>query len=116
MKKKESTKNLHKQIPGKENEVSPITLNEEIPQNPDPHIDQDFPGYPHPPAPKTIIHPKSPNEKLVAGTLKKSRGKNREKNSQDELDSDGSANAFERTELNEPPQKKKKPNSKNSSY
>ena len=116
MKKKESTKNLHKQIAGKEKEASPITLNEEIPQNPDPHIDQDFPGYPHLPSQKNIIDPKSPNEKLVAGTVKKSHGKNREKNSQLELDSDGSANAFEQTELNEPPQKKKKPNSKNSSY
>lgn len=102
MKKKDDSKSIHKKLLDKEKSPSPITSNEEIPQNPDPHIDQDFPGYPHSPSHKNVIHPKSPNEKLVAGTVKKSRGKNREKNSQHELDSDGSANAFERTELNEP--------------
>lgn len=44
---------------------------EEIQQNPDPHIDQDFPGYPHLPADKKSITPVTVTEKKLAGANKK---------------------------------------------
>lgn len=56
----------------------PIQGKEEVQKNPDKHIDQDFPGYPHPPS----------QEK----TIKK------EKDTDDEQYSDGSANAFSESE------------------
>ena len=40
---------------------------EEIQQNPDPHIDQDFPGFPHLPSDKKSITPKTVTEKKLAG-------------------------------------------------
>lgn len=43
----------------------------EIQQNSDPHIDQDFPGYPHLPADKKSISPVTKTEKKLAGTHKK---------------------------------------------
>lgn len=49
---------------------SPIKK-EEIQQNPDPHIDQDFPGYPYLPADKKSINPVTETEKKLAGTHKK---------------------------------------------
>ncbi len=44
---------------------------EEIQQNSDPHIDQDFPGYPHLPADKKSITPVTVTEKKLAGAQKK---------------------------------------------
>ena len=44
---------------------------EEIQQNPDPHIDQDFPGFPHLPADKKSITPVTTVEKKLAGVNKK---------------------------------------------
>ena len=44
---------------------------EEIQQNPDPHIDQDFPGFPHLPANKKTITPVTLTEKKLAGANKK---------------------------------------------
>lgn len=44
---------------------------EEIQQNPDPHIDQDFPGYPHLPSDKKSITPKTGTEKKLASAHKK---------------------------------------------
>ena len=38
-----------------------------IQQNPDPHIDQDFPGYPHGTASKAWINPKTAHDKKVVG-------------------------------------------------
>ena len=117
MKKKETTKEIHKKIPQKE-KPAPIISNEEIPVNPDPHIDQDFPGYPHSPSKKNAIHPQTKNEKLAAGTTtKKSKpSKNREKNPRSEQEGDGSANAFEQTELSEYPENKKQGKPKNPAY
>jgi hypothetical protein len=43
----------------------------EVQQNPDPHIDQDFPGYPHAPADKKGITPVTETEKKLAGAHKK---------------------------------------------
>ncbi len=48
----------------------PLTK-EEIQHNPDPHIDQDFPGYPHLPSDKKSITPATVAEKKLAGTQKK---------------------------------------------
>jgi len=44
---------------------------EEVQQNSDPHIDQDFPGYPHLPADKKSITPVTEREKKLAGAHKK---------------------------------------------
>lgn len=44
---------------------------EEIQQNPDPHIDQDFPGFPHFPSDKKSITPVTTTEKKLAGANKK---------------------------------------------
>jgi hypothetical protein len=44
---------------------------EEVQQNSDPHIDQDFPGYPHLPADKKSITPVTEGEKKLAGAQKK---------------------------------------------
>ena len=49
---------------------SPIKK-EEIQQNPDQHIDQDFPGFPHSPSDKKSITPKTATEKKLAGATKK---------------------------------------------
>ena len=48
-----------------------ITKEEEVQQNPDQHIDQDFPGFPHLPATKKNITPKTSVEKKSAGFTKK---------------------------------------------
>ena len=39
---------------------------EDIQRNPDNHIDQDYPGFPHAPAKEEIIHPKTKTEKKTA--------------------------------------------------
>ena len=44
---------------------------EEVQQNNDKHIDQDYPGFPHLPADKKNITPQTPTEKKAAGTHKK---------------------------------------------
>lgn len=50
-----------------------ITKEEEVQQNPDPHIDQDFPGFPHLPASKKNITPITEAEKKATGIIKKER-------------------------------------------
>ena len=54
-------------MPGKEKTIK----GEEVQQNPDPHIDQDFPGYPHLPADKKSITPLTKTEKKLAGAHSK---------------------------------------------
>lgn len=49
----------------------PIKKESEIQENPDKHIDQDFPGFPHLPATKKIINPKTTIEKKSADAIKK---------------------------------------------
>ena len=53
------------------NEKSSPLKQEEIQKNSDPHIDQDFPGYPHLPADKKSITPVTVTEKKLAGAYKK---------------------------------------------
>lgn len=48
-----------------------ITKKEEITQNPDPKIDQDFNGYPHGPAKDETIKPSTKQQHKVAGSDKK---------------------------------------------
>lgn len=55
--------------------AKPINKDEEVQQNPDEHIDQDFPGFPHAPSERKHINPKTVSEKIVAGVIKKPRSK-----------------------------------------
>jgi hypothetical protein len=75
---------------------NPITKKEEIAQNPDNKIDEDFKGYPHGSAKDENIKPKTKQQKDIADIDNKD-GEKRiyKKNETDEQDSDGSANAFE---------------------
>lgn len=54
---------------------TPIKEEEEVQQNPDEHIDQDFPGFPNLPADKKSITPQSKTEKESAGIIKKQSDK-----------------------------------------
>jgi hypothetical protein len=78
------------------NGTDPIKHKEEIKQNPDNKIDQDFKGYPSGPAKDETINPKTEEDKRIAD-LKNKDGEKRiyKKNETDEQDSDGSANAFD---------------------
>ena len=80
---------------------------EEIQNNPDKHIDQDFTGYPHAPASEEMINPKTKQEKKVAATDSKDGEKiinpqkkkeNKPSVADEENPDDGSANAFVATE------------------
>jgi len=51
--------------------AKPIKKEEEVQQNPDEHIDQDYPGFPHLPADKKSITPETVTEKKSAGAIKK---------------------------------------------
>lgn len=75
---------------------NPIRDKEEIKQNPDNKIDQDFEGYPSGPANEETINPKTKEQKKIADVENKD-GEKRvyKKNETDEQDSDGSANAFD---------------------
>ncbi len=46
--------------------TSPIKKEEEVQQNADEHIDQDYPGFPHAPSEKKHITPKTVTEKKTA--------------------------------------------------
>src|SRR5262245_44314997 len=90
----------NKKSPGKPKDgdaakTQPIRSKQEIEKNPDNHIDQDFSGYPHAPASKELINPKTKEEKKSAAVNIKDGEK---LNRKEELDSDGSANAFDATE------------------
>ena len=73
---------------------NPILKKEEIRQNPDNKIDQDFKGYPHGTAKEEIIKPETEQEKKIAD-LDNKDGEKRIYKKRDEQDSDGSANAFD---------------------
>ena len=78
------------------NRTDPITKKEEVKQNPDNKIDEDFKDYPSGPAKDETIDPKTKEEKKTAD-LKNKDGEKRmyKKNESDEQDPDGSANAFD---------------------
>jgi hypothetical protein len=75
----------------------------DIPKNPDNKIDQDFPNYPQYPAKEEVINPQTEQQKEAAD-LDNKDGEKREykKGKVDEGASDGSANAFERSENDSP--------------
>jgi hypothetical protein len=73
---------------------NPIQKKEEIRQNPDNKIDQDFKGYPHGTAKEEIIKPETEEEKKIAD-LDNKDGEKRIYKKRDEQDSDGSASAFD---------------------
>jgi len=76
----------------KESKPEPLQK-EDIQKNPDERIDEDFPGYPHPPSNEQMINPVTEEEQANAQLIKK------ENNPKDaEQHSDGSADAFTRTE------------------
>jgi len=83
--------------PGKRDvlENGPMQSKRDVEQNPDEHIDQDFSGFPHAPASRELINPKTKNEKKSAAINTKDGEKI---NKKDEQDSEGSANAFAGTE------------------
>jgi hypothetical protein len=77
----------------KKNNPQPLQK-EDIQKNPDERIDEDFPGYPHPPSNEKMINPVTEQEKTNAQLI----GKKNEKKEGTEQQSDGSADAFSRTE------------------
>ena len=79
-----------------DNNGNPIRKKEEIRQNPDNKIDEDFKGYPAGTAKDEIIKPETEEEKKIAD-LDNKDGEKRiyKKGKTDEQDSDGSANAFD---------------------
>lgn len=74
-------------------EAKPLQNKEEVQKNPDKHIDQDFPGYPHPPSQEKTINPKTKEDKAGARLVKKENDTD-----DNEQISDGSANAFGESE------------------
>jgi len=75
----------------------PIREKEEIKNNPDNKIDQDFKGYPAGHATEEVINPKTASQKKVADINNKDGEKRNTENRKaiDEQKSDGSANAFD---------------------
>jgi hypothetical protein len=51
--------------------TSPIKKEEEVQQNADEHIDQDYPGFPYAPSEKKHITPKTVTEKKTAAVTTK---------------------------------------------
>ena len=78
---------------------NPIKRKEEVKNNPDPKIDEDFEGYPNGPAKEETIKPKTSQQKKTADLDNKDGEKNfnndKEHLETDEQESDGSANAFD---------------------
>ena len=83
-------------MPDKQNK--PINK-DDVAQNPDHKIDEDFQGYPHGPAKDETIKPNTKQEEKLADVDKKDGEKiiivPKKRESIDEQDSDGSANAFD---------------------
>jgi hypothetical protein len=91
---------MNKISSSKKSGATPITKKEDIQNNPDNKIDEDFPGYPHGSSKDKIIKPQTEGEKQVADIDNKD-GEKRNKKEQapvDESRSDGSGGAFEATE------------------
>ncbi|RYY62723.1 MAG: hypothetical protein EOO05_01650 [Chitinophagaceae bacterium] len=91
--------------PGKQG-TDPMDDNEDVKKSPDPKTDQDFPGYPDGPSTKEQVKPETPADKKSAGTDKRDGEKkldaDKKPGTTNEAGSDGSANAFDRTELHPP--------------
>lgn len=92
--------------------TDPIDDKNEVRKNPDPKIDQDFPGFPDAPSTRENVKPQTPSEKKSAGTGERDGEKDLDADKKASATpsgephipvkkrrSDGSANAFERTEI-----------------
>jgi len=90
------------------NDKHPIKK-EDIAKNPDPRIDQDYPGYPHAPSTEQFIVPETVNEEKTADTKQNNNDYDPKKRKETDAvtketweDSmnyhNGSADAFSRTE------------------
>ncbi|MFI5132397.1 MAG: hypothetical protein ACHQFX_20510 [Chitinophagales bacterium] len=76
--------------------TNPIQRKEDIRENPDRKISEDFKDYPDGPGKDETIKPRTKQQKKVADADNKDGEKrNYKKNETNEQDSDGSANAFE---------------------
>lgn len=76
-----------------------LTDKTDIPKNPDPKIDQDFPGFPYGNASEKIITPETTIEKKVAAVnITDGEKMDKKKGDKDESASDGSGGAFTATE------------------
>ena len=98
--------------------TDPIENKEDVRKNEDPHIDQDFPGFPDARSSEEIVNPKTGTEKKTADLDHRDGEKklDADKDKQDVAEkrrSDGSANAFERTELTAKPVEKEDDGSSN---
>jgi len=86
--------------------TDPIDNKEDVKKNPDPKIDQDFPGFPDNPATEEKVKPETPAEDEAADTDNRDGEKkldaDQKPEATNEAGSDGSANAFDRTELQPP--------------
>ena len=77
----------------------PITEHDEVADNPDSKIDQDFKGFPHGNAAENIINPSTTEEKKVAAVnITDGEKMDKQQAGKDEQESDGSGGAFEATE------------------
>ena len=93
---KRSPKNVTSKRKDKPN---PIVKKEDIQDNPDNKIDDDFSGYPHGPSQDEAINPKTKKDKVIANVnIKDGEKINSHANNTDEQQSDASGNAFEGTE------------------
>ena len=101
-------KRLRNYLQQKANRDKELNTREDIQSNPDKHMDQDFSGFPHAPAKEEIINPRSKEDKKTAAINVKDGEKvidtpakqksNKQGTDEDEIQSEGSANAFEGTE------------------
>ncbi len=77
--------------------TTPIKKQEEVYQHPDNKIDQDFPGFPHGQSKENLINPVSHKDKKTAA-VQTTDGEKMNQHSIDEIQSDASGTAFDRTE------------------
>lgn len=99
-------KRLRKYLLQKKSDKNELSKKQGSGSNSDKRTNQDFPGYPHSPSKEEMINPKTNDEKKVAALYTKDGekvidppAKKKALNKEiDEIDSDGSANAFEGTE------------------
>lgn len=100
------SRRLHKYLQQKSAaKNNPIINKQDIQNSSDKHIDQDFTGFPHAPAKEELINPQTKEQKKTASLNKKDgekivdpANKKKELAKKPEVESDGSANAFEETE------------------
>jgi len=81
--------------------TNPIDSQNKVEQSNDEHIDQDFKGYPHHPAKENIINPKSKEDRLSAAidVENNPKPKKPKQSKEDAIVSNGSAGAFNATEM-----------------